>query len=96
MCNPVGTLALLFPELLSVQSAEENDFVINYSHEVWRGSVNVWLGMYYDTNSKYHVNGGPSVHAGYSICHEIISIVAVRVLGSYNIMKFQSPLIFGQ
>ncbi|XP_041663677.1 CD302 antigen [Cheilinus undulatus] len=39
-------------ELLTIQSAEENDFVINYSPEVWKGVVNVWLGMYYDTNSE--------------------------------------------
>ncbi|GLD52071.1 CD302 antigen [Lates japonicus] len=39
-------------ELLSIQSAEENDFVIKYSPEVWKGNVNVWLGMYYDTNSE--------------------------------------------
>lgn len=39
-------------ELLTVQSAEENDFVIKYSPEVWKGNVNVWLGMYYDTNSE--------------------------------------------
>ncbi|XP_045909225.1 CD302 antigen isoform X1 [Micropterus dolomieu] len=38
-------------ELLTIQSAEENDFVIKYSPEVWKGTVNVWLGMYYDTNS---------------------------------------------
>nr|XP_046259419.1 CD302 antigen [Scatophagus argus] len=38
-------------ELLSVQSAEENDFVIKYSPKVWKGNVNVWLGMYYETDS---------------------------------------------
>ncbi|XP_029315653.1 CD302 antigen [Cottoperca gobio] len=38
-------------ELLTIQSAEENDFVIKYSPEVWKNNVNVWLGMYYDTNS---------------------------------------------
>ncbi|XP_040057710.1 CD302 antigen [Gasterosteus aculeatus] len=38
-------------ELLSIQSAEENDFVVKYSPEVWKNNVNVWLGMYYDTNS---------------------------------------------
>uniref|UniRef100_A0A8C5I2G9 C-type lectin domain-containing protein n=1 Tax=Gouania willdenowi TaxID=441366 RepID=A0A8C5I2G9_GOUWI len=38
-------------ELLTIQNAEENDFVINYSPKVWKGNVNVWLGMYYDTNS---------------------------------------------
>ncbi|CAN9497804.1 unnamed protein product [Ophioblennius macclurei] len=37
-------------ELLTVQSAEENDFVIQYCPNVWKGNVNVWLGMYYDTN----------------------------------------------
>ncbi|XP_061697133.1 CD302 antigen [Syngnathoides biaculeatus] len=40
----------LHSELLSIQSAEENDFVVKYSPEVWKGEVNVWLGMYYDTN----------------------------------------------
>ncbi|XP_029981167.1 CD302 antigen [Sphaeramia orbicularis] len=39
-------------ELLTVQSAEENDFVIKYSPEVWKNNVNVWLGMYYDTTSE--------------------------------------------
>ncbi|XP_035460716.1 CD302 antigen [Scophthalmus maximus] len=39
-------------ELLTVQSAAENHFVIIYSPEVWRGKVNVWLGMYYDTDSE--------------------------------------------
>ncbi|XP_049583878.1 CD302 antigen isoform X1 [Syngnathus scovelli] len=39
-------------ELLSIQSAEENDFVVKYSPEVWKGKVNLWLGMYYDTNSE--------------------------------------------
>ncbi|XP_020499844.1 CD302 antigen [Labrus bergylta] len=39
-------------ELLTIQSTEENDFVIKYSPEVWKGLVNVWLGMYYDTNSE--------------------------------------------
>ncbi|XP_034430945.1 CD302 antigen isoform X1 [Hippoglossus hippoglossus] len=39
-------------ELLTIQSAEENDFVIKYSPEVWKGNVNVWLGMYYDTSSE--------------------------------------------
>lgn len=48
-----GVLLLL--ELLSIQSAEENDFVVKYSPKVWKGNVNVWLGMYYDTNSKYNV-----------------------------------------
>uniref|UniRef100_A0A8C9ZT28 CD302 molecule n=1 Tax=Sander lucioperca TaxID=283035 RepID=A0A8C9ZT28_SANLU len=38
-------------ELLTIQSAEENDFVIKYSPAVWKNNVNVWLGMYYDTNS---------------------------------------------
>ncbi|CAB1427773.1 unnamed protein product [Pleuronectes platessa] len=39
-------------ELLTIQSVEENDFVIKYSPEVWKGNVNVWLGMYYDTSSE--------------------------------------------
>uniref|UniRef100_A0A3Q0SSC0 CD302 molecule n=1 Tax=Amphilophus citrinellus TaxID=61819 RepID=A0A3Q0SSC0_AMPCI len=41
-------------ELLTIQSEEENTFVIDYSLQVWKGSVevNVWLGMYYDTNTQ--------------------------------------------
>ncbi|CAG5865546.1 CD302 antigen [Menidia menidia] len=38
-------------ELLTIQSADENNFVLSYSPNVWIGNVNVWLGMYYDTNS---------------------------------------------
>lgn len=38
-------------ELLTIQSAKENDFVVNYSPEVWKNNVNVWLGMYYDTDN---------------------------------------------
>uniref|UniRef100_A0A1A8L419 CD302 molecule n=2 Tax=Nothobranchius TaxID=28779 RepID=A0A1A8L419_9TELE len=38
-------------ELLTIQSAEDNDFVIKYSREVWKGVVVMWMGMYYDTNS---------------------------------------------
>lgn len=41
------------PELVTIQSKEENDFILKYSPEVWKGNINVWLGMYYDTNSKY-------------------------------------------
>ncbi|XP_048858529.1 CD302 antigen [Brienomyrus brachyistius] len=36
--------------LLTVNSEEENTFVVNYSSEVWKGNVNVWLGMYYDSD----------------------------------------------
>ncbi|XP_073329326.1 CD302 antigen [Pagrus major] len=38
-------------DLLSIESPEENDFVVNYSPKVWKGAVNVWLAMYYDTDS---------------------------------------------
>lgn len=48
----------LLLELLTIQSGEENDFVMKYSPEVWKGNVNVWLGMYYDTDSKYQVTRG--------------------------------------
>ncbi|XP_063354339.1 CD302 antigen [Pelmatolapia mariae] len=41
-------------ELLTIQSEEENNFVIDYSPEVWKNSppVIVWLGMYYDSNTQ--------------------------------------------
>lgn len=54
----LSCILFFFPELLSIQSAEENDFAVNYSPEVWKGTMNVWLGMYFDTNSEYHVTGG--------------------------------------
>lgn len=38
-------------ELLNIQGPEENDFIIKYSPEVWKGVVHVWLGMYYDTDN---------------------------------------------
>lgn len=57
-------VCLFVLELLTIQSSEENDFVIKYSPEVWKGNVNVWLGMYYDTNSKYQVTRGFWKHAG--------------------------------
>ncbi|XP_064800943.1 CD302 antigen-like [Oncorhynchus masou masou] len=39
-------------ELVSVQSAEENDFIIKYSPQVWKGNIHVWLGMYYDSDNE--------------------------------------------
>lgn len=55
VCDYVVINAVLPLELLTIQSAEENDFVIKYSPDVWKGNVNVWLGMYYDSNSKYRM-----------------------------------------
>ena len=51
--NLLLCIAMLFLDLLSIENAEENDFVVNYSPRVWKGAVNVWLAMYYDTDSKY-------------------------------------------
>ncbi|KAG5833834.1 hypothetical protein ANANG_G00280090 [Anguilla anguilla] len=31
--------------LLSVKSAEVNDFIVQYSPQVWKGNINVWLDM---------------------------------------------------
>ncbi|XP_059895922.1 CD302 antigen isoform X3 [Gadus macrocephalus] len=39
-------------ELVTIQSQEENEFILKYSPEVWKGNTNVWLGMYYDTSSE--------------------------------------------
>lgn len=58
---------LYFSELLTIHSKEENDFVINYSPQVWKGRVNVWLGMDYDTDSKYHVTKGQLKHTDHNI-----------------------------
>uniref|UniRef100_A0A8C2GSJ2 CD302 molecule n=1 Tax=Cyprinus carpio TaxID=7962 RepID=A0A8C2GSJ2_CYPCA len=43
--------------LLTVKSAEENDFIITYSPSVWKGKKSVWLGMYYYSDEdvfKWH------------------------------------------
>ena len=42
-------------ELVTIQSQEENEFILKYSPEVWKGNTNVWLGMYYDTSSEYYL-----------------------------------------
>ncbi|XP_056145770.1 CD302 antigen [Lampris incognitus] len=39
-------------ELVTVQSSEESDFILDYSRAVWKGTMHVWLGMYYDTSSE--------------------------------------------
>ncbi|XP_051566660.1 CD302 antigen [Myxocyprinus asiaticus] len=44
-------------DLLTVKSAEENDYIIKYSPSVWKGNMSVWLGMYYDSDDdvfKWH------------------------------------------
>ncbi|TRY66194.1 hypothetical protein DNTS_028304 [Danionella cerebrum] len=38
--------------LLTVRSADENEFVVKYSPSVWKGSMNVWLGLYYDSDGS--------------------------------------------
>ncbi|XP_078117931.1 CD302 antigen isoform X2 [Sander vitreus] len=50
-------------ELLTIQSAEENDFVIKYSPAVWKTNVNVWLGMYYDTNNLVPLDTCVALHS---------------------------------
>ncbi|XP_028847402.1 CD302 antigen [Denticeps clupeoides] len=36
--------------LLQIASAEENQFIVDYSPHVWKTNINVWLGMFYDTD----------------------------------------------
>ncbi|KAF4108716.1 hypothetical protein G5714_009789 [Onychostoma macrolepis] len=48
-------------DLLTVKSAEENDFIVKYSPSVWKGKMSVWLGMYYDSDEdvfKWHDDNG--------------------------------------
>ncbi|KAJ8394530.1 hypothetical protein AAFF_G00045400 [Aldrovandia affinis] len=48
-------------ELLSVRNAEENQFIIEYSPQVWKGNINVWLGLYFNTDNDtfmWHDNTG--------------------------------------
>ncbi|XP_016128309.1 CD302 antigen-like [Sinocyclocheilus grahami] len=43
-------------DLLTVKSAEENDFIVKYSPSVWKGKMSVWVGMYYDSDGKFDFN----------------------------------------
>ncbi|KAM9486712.1 CD302 antigen [Clarias gariepinus] len=36
--------------LLTVRSAEVNNFIVEYSPKVWNVSVKIWLGLYYDSD----------------------------------------------
>lgn len=45
-------IKLLFLDLLTVKSAQENDYIVNYSPNVWKGNVNIWLGLNYDSDGK--------------------------------------------
>lgn len=38
--------------LLMVRSAEVNNFIVQYSPKVWKDRVNIWLGLYYDSDGK--------------------------------------------
>ncbi|PWA31372.1 hypothetical protein CCH79_00002831, partial [Gambusia affinis] len=49
VCDYDAIIVLFFVGLLTIHSAEENDFVMGYSPKVWKGgNVNIWLGMKYD------------------------------------------------
>nr|XP_015214388.1 PREDICTED: CD302 antigen-like isoform X1 [Lepisosteus oculatus] len=37
--------------LLSINTIEENNFIVKYSSFVWKDQINVWLGMFYDSDS---------------------------------------------
>lgn len=52
----ITVIIFYFLELLTIQSEEENAFVLDYSQQVWKGSVEVivWLGMYYDSDSEWN------------------------------------------
>ncbi|KAL2081457.1 hypothetical protein ACEWY4_023310 [Coilia grayii] len=45
-CTANGT------SLVQISSAEENEFIVKYSPSVWKGNLNVWLGMSYDTTVR--------------------------------------------
>ncbi|MCI4378561.1 hypothetical protein PGIGA_G00217250 [Pangasianodon gigas] len=36
--------------LLTVRNAAVNDFIVQYSPKVWKDNVNIWLGLYYDSD----------------------------------------------
>ncbi len=47
------TFPITFLDLLTVKSAEENDFIVTYSPSVWKAKMSVWLGMFYDSDGKF-------------------------------------------
>ncbi|KAG7331046.1 hypothetical protein KOW79_005015 [Hemibagrus wyckioides] len=40
--------------LLIVNTTSVNNFVVQYSPEVWKNNVNIWLGLYYDTDDDQY------------------------------------------
>lgn len=53
-CMVQFNLPISILELLTVKSVEENDFIVKYSPSVWKHKMNVWLGMFYDSDGKFH------------------------------------------
>ncbi|XP_051565466.1 CD302 antigen-like [Myxocyprinus asiaticus] len=44
-------------DLLTIKSAEENENIVKHSPFVWKGKINIWLGIYYDSDDdvfKWH------------------------------------------
>ncbi|KAL4636214.1 CD302 antigen-like [Arapaima gigas] len=41
--------------LLKINSKEENDFLMKYSSRVWKGTVDIWLDMYFDPDNDSFV-----------------------------------------
>ncbi|XP_036396095.1 CD302 antigen [Megalops cyprinoides] len=39
-------------ELLSIRSPEENKFIVQYSPQVWKGNIDVWLDMYFNADNE--------------------------------------------
>ncbi|KAF0026479.1 hypothetical protein F2P81_021216 [Scophthalmus maximus] len=67
-------------ELLTVQSAAENHFVIIYSPEVWRGKVNVWLGMYYDTDKEEEGKQRPNALLSALVILSVVAIMGISAV----------------
>ncbi|XP_063070116.1 CD302 antigen isoform X2 [Engraulis encrasicolus] len=37
-------------DLLQINDAEENQYIVDFGPNVWKSNINIWLGMYYDTD----------------------------------------------
>lgn len=47
--------SLLSTELLQPTTLEEGQYIVDYAPNVWTSNINVWLGMYYNTDGKLHL-----------------------------------------
>ncbi|XP_039613413.1 CD302 antigen [Polypterus senegalus] len=83
LCQGLGS------DLVSINSDEENKFITDYSHRVWKTSVEMWLGLFLntDTDSLKWFDGNEVLytnweHSEYSMEPDNVNTCAVLHTGT--------------